>query len=119
MSTARSIAPISPVDLAQLEDHYTFRDRPTVLRFLRKHPFLVPLLREGADQVQRYFPDTPLLLEFYRDAEESGLNHLVVHIVTDRSLDQALEQLDRFGEDWWLNVITEAQMKLDFDVELR
>jgi len=117
MSTARSIAPISPADLARLEELYTLRDRAIVLRFLRKYSFLMPMLLEGADQARRYFPDAALSLEFYRDPEDAKLNHLYAAITTDLSLEEESERRDQFGENWWLNVIAEADMKLNFDVE--
>ena len=117
MSTVRSVAPLSPADIAQLDELYTIRDRATVLPFLRKHSFILPLLIEGAAQARRYFPEAQLFLEFYCDFEEAALNHLVVRVASALSPDQALKQLDRLADNWWLEVIPEAQMKLDFDLE--
>ena len=110
---------VSPADLARLEELYGFREHDTVVDWLEKYPFLIPLLLEGYDQMRRQFPDAPISLQIVYDPEDAKLTELVAYIATDLNDDEALKRLYRIGEDWWLHVISQADLKMDIDVEFR
>jgi len=110
-------SPVSPADLARLEALYTFRDRDTVTGWLDRYPFLVPLLLDAQPHLRKYFPDEPIFLQVEFDPEEAELTHLGAYIATD--LDESIERLDRFGVDWWLDVIAQTNLKLNFSIEPR
>lgn len=110
---------VAAADLARLEEWYSFREHDTVVDWLEQYPFLVPLLLEGYDQMRKHFPDSPISLQVVYDPEDAGLTELVAYIITDLDDDEALNRLYRIGEDWWLQVISQADLKMDIDVEFR
>lgn len=109
--------PVSLTDLARLETLYSFRDRNTVVDWLEKYPFLVPLLFEAPSHIRKYFPDEPLFLEVCFDPEIAELTQLVAYIATDPDVDEAMERLDRLAEEWWLEVIDQGEWKMDVNIE--
>jgi hypothetical protein len=120
MSTHAAIPLVSPADLDRLAGLYTFRERDEVSAFLAENAFLVPILFEARDKIQEYFPNSPVFLEVRYDPEASdGDPHVVAYIETDLDVEAALNELDRFGDDWWLNIIDVTDMKLNIDVEFR
>lgn len=105
-------------EVQMLEELYVFRRRMEVLRFLDVHPFLVPLLLEAYAKIGRYFePYHEVFLEVISDPEATNDRQLFAFIGTRLSPDQALDSLERFDEEWWLDVLDQAQGKLCIDVE--
>jgi hypothetical protein len=98
---------------------YTFRQQAEVLRFLERFPFLVSLLLEAHGQVENYFPRSPVSLEVVADPEVADDCQLVLSIATDFAPDEAVDRLERFDEDWWLDALDRAQGKLCINVEFR
>ncbi|HID61453.1 MAG TPA: hypothetical protein EYP49_01715 [Anaerolineae bacterium] len=105
--------------LQLLERLYTFRRRVEVLGFLEKYPFLAPLLLEAYDRIRIYFPDSPLFLEVVTEPEANDDYQLVVSVAIVLDPDEALESLEQFDEDWWLDALDRAQGMLCIDVEFQ
>jgi hypothetical protein len=87
--------------------------------FLKGHQYLEPILEEAADRIDDYFPGSPLVLEVVNDPESTEDRQLVLFIVTDLGPAQAMERLDRFDEDWWVDALDKAQGKLCITLEFR
>ncbi len=105
--------------LQLLERLYSFRRRAEVLGFLEKYPFLAPLLLEAYDRIRTYFPDSLIFLEVVADPEANGDYQLVASVAVDLDPDEALENLEQFDEDWWLDALDRAQGMLCIDVEFQ
>ncbi len=98
---------------------YSFTDYQEVAAYLKKHRFLIPILTEAYPVIQRYFgPDAPVRIEVSTDPEE-GYQELVAWIQTHLPPEKAVDALDRFDWEWWLNVSLDAKGKLCFDVGYR
>ncbi len=113
-----SIVRIWDREVQMLEQLYVFRKRMEVLRFLDVHPFLVPLLLEAYAKIGKYFePYHQVFLEVISDPEATNDRQLFAFIGTRLSPDEALDSLECFDEEWWLDSLDEAQGKLCIDVE--
>lgn len=113
-----SIVRIWDREVQVLEQLYVFRKRMEVLRFLDVHPFLVPLLLEAYTKIGKYFGPYPqVFLEVISDPEATDDRQLFAFIGTRLSPDEALDGLERFDEEWWLDTLDEAQGELCIDVE--
>lgn len=105
-------------EVQMLEELYVFRRRMEVLRFLDVHPFLVPLLLEAYAKIGRYFePYHEVFLEVISDPEATNDRQLFAFIGTRLPPDEALDSLEPFDEEWWLDTLDEARGKLCIDVE--
>ncbi len=105
-------------ELRLVERLYTFRRPVEVLRFLERHPFLVPLLVEAYSKFGNYFGPYPrAFLEVVTDPEAPDDRELFALICTSLTPDEMLDRLDRFDRDWWLDASHTAQGKLCVDVE--
>ena len=101
-----------------LERQYVFKDRDEVIGFLEGHPFLVALLVEAYSKIERYFPEYPqVFLEVLTDPEVPDDIQLVASIKTALSPDKALERLDSFDREWWLQSMDRAKGELCVHVE--
>jgi hypothetical protein len=101
-----------------LDELYIFRRSMEVMSFIEDHPLLVPLLEEAYINIVRYFGPYPhVFLEVISDPEATNDRQLFAFIGTHLSPDQALNSLERFDEEWWLDVLDQAQGKLCIDIE--
>ena len=115
--TNSSTVLIAQTEVKVLEKLYIFRRRTEVLRLLDQNPFLAPLLLEAAEKTTHFFPASQLSLEVISDFEMDGSSQLLASITTCLTVDAALEKLDEFDADWWLEVAEQAKGKLCIDVE--
>jgi len=109
---------IPRIEIRLLEKLYIFREPKEVSRFLEDNPFLILLLLEAYGQIERYFGPYPqVFLEVVTDPEAPDDRELFALIHTSLTPDEALDGLDRFDRDWWLDASHTAQGKLCIDVE--
>ncbi len=109
----------SQTGIEMLEPLYAFRERASVFRFIEKYPFLSLLLREAYDKLRNYFPHSHLFLEVVTDPESINGGQLAIFIATQFASDKAIDRLDQFDADWWLDALDRAQGKLCIDVEFQ
>jgi hypothetical protein len=101
-----------------LEQKYTFRNRNEVIGFLENHPFLVSILIEAYEKIAKYFNEYPqIVLKVIIDPEVPDDRQLVASIKTRLSPEEALEKLDSFDSEWWLQSIDRARGELCINVE--
>ena len=100
-----------------LELIYTFREREKVIKFLERNRFLSSLLLEAYFKISNYFPGSSLFLEVDNDPEVTMSEQLLVFIATNLSPSEVLCKLKQFDEDWWLDNLDRAQMKLCINLE--
>lgn len=116
---ASSPASVDADEIARLADRYTFRNAEEVTRYLHKHPVLIPLLVQAEEVIPRYFDvDVPVVLEVVFDPEcYDPEGELFASIQIPETVDDALDRLDRFDDEWWLRVSPNAPDTLVFDIE--
>jgi transcriptional regulator with XRE-family HTH domain len=99
-------------DLA-LDARITVVDHEDVSRMLSDEPDLVPLISEAAEQLSKYFPGAGIRLSHMFDPEGEGEElilaaHVDYGVDSDPNVDEAMDALDRFDQDWWLQNIRRA-----------
>ena len=98
-----------------IENHYAVNDRDVVFAFLSANPVLGELLIEAYGHIQQYFPTSPYRLELYQDPEYD-YDELVVLIETKLDIDEAMDKIHQFDQNWWLDNIQKAETKLHFNL---
>lgn len=92
---------ISESDIESLEKSYIFRDKTEVIEFIKKYPFLLPVVLEAPAEIRPYFPEQKLLLEVINDPEIPNYIHLLLSIIlTDLDPDEAMEREDELRKNW-------------------
>ncbi|CBN57061.1 MULTISPECIES: hypothetical protein [Kamptonema] len=92
---------ISESDIESLEKSYIFRDKTEVIEFIKKYPFLLPVVLEAPAEIRSYFPEQKLLLQVINDPEIPNYIHLLLSIIlTDLDPDEAMEREDELRKNW-------------------
>lgn len=110
--------------LQLLETYYVVRDAE-VRQILRRHPSLVQLLLDTYSKITLHFPNSQVFLDTTIDPEMTDVNsemlddneELVVYISTDLSSEEAIENLKKFYNTWWLKASREAKGKISVGLE--
>lgn len=116
---------VAAAQVEALDRLFTFTCRLSVQRFVVEHPFLVPLLVEAYEQIRSYFPSALLYLDVVSDPETGGdapgsdTEQLVLSIMTDLGVDEAMDMLDCFDHDWWLGALPRSHGDLVVTLEFR
>jgi len=108
---------LSKTGIRVLEQLYIFRRRTEVLGLLNRNPFLAPLLLEASEKAKHFFPGSQLSLEVVSDFETDDSSQLLASITTHLPVDTALDKLNEFDANWWLETAGLANGKLCIDVE--
>jgi hypothetical protein len=118
MSLVAPRTQVAQAEIDRLAESYAFRDPAAVTDFVREHPEVVAPLLDAVAVVPRYFgPGRRLVLEVERDREARDHTLLFALIQTDLDVDSSLEALRRFDEEWWLDALQRANLKLMFSIE--
>jgi hypothetical protein len=91
-------------------------------RFLLKHDYLAAILSEAYKRIRPYFLTASLFLDVVIDPEVAGDNdteQLVLTILTDLDVAEAMARLDRVDEEWWLGALPAARGKIAITLEFR
>lgn len=115
--TNSSTVLLSKTEVKVLEQLYIFRRRKEVLALLNRNPFLAPLLLEASGKVRHFFPGSQLSLEVVSDFETDDSSQLLASITTHLPVGTALDKLNEFDANWWLEAAGLANGKLCIDVE--
>jgi len=110
---------VSPAEIESLEKFYTFRGKTKILQFLAKYPFLISTLLSVPDNIRTYISDSQLSLEVLTDPEINDYLQLFIQISTQLDLDEAIDKLDKFEDDWWLQIPYEVRKLIAIDVECK
>ncbi|MFB2936425.1 hypothetical protein ACE1B6_14335 [Aerosakkonemataceae cyanobacterium BLCC-F154] len=79
------------------------------MHFLEKHPFLISRLLSIPDNIRNYISDFQLSLEVLADPEINDYLQLFISIYTQVDLKEAIDKLDQFEEEWWLQISYEVR----------
>ena len=105
-------------EILSLEAVYCFRDRATIVSFLREHLFLIDLLTEATGEIREHFGrQAQLALEVFRDVDDPSAAELLVWIRTNLEPGVARRELDRFDEDWWLEASARSDTRMNIALE--
>lgn len=110
---------VDHAQLHKLEEMYSFRDAPEVQRFLCTHPHLIDVLLEAQPYLEKYFGSDPeVVLEVVNDRETSSWQQLFAYIRTSLSPDEAMAQLDKLDEAWFLDQTDRVDDLFNFSLDV-
>ncbi len=104
-------------DTYLLDEMYTFREPGIVQEYLDSNTFLLTILEEAFDKIRKLFPSSPLFLEVVSNPEEEDDTYLVLFIKTNLVPFNAVEQLNRLDEEWFLSLPTKIKQRLSINLE--
>lgn len=114
------MAQISETSIQTLEQLYILKNPDVVLAYLETEPFLVPLLIEVRQQIRRYFADSSAVLEVFDYQDDTiAERQLYLSIMTQLPVDEALDRLNQFDTNWWLDKARRTQRKVSIDVDFQ
>lgn len=105
------------IDFTAVEKQFSLKEPEQIFRFLTSHPYLIPLLSETAEVVERYFSDVKFGLHYYVDPEVASFKWLTMQIPTKYSPEEASYRLNKFDEEWWLDNEYRTNGNLTVNVE--
>lgn len=108
---------ISSSFFVELEKVYFFKEKSQVIRFLNENSYLIPLLFDTAKVIEQYFPDYKPKLRYPVDQEVIDSTRLYIDIPTKYSPKEALDKLDKFEDNWWLENEYKGKGNLTLNVE--
>lgn len=109
-----------PLDLpiVTIYERYQMDNRGQVMGYLERYSWLPRFLVTAAEMLDRYFPQgTKYVLEFFTDPEQEDWDELFVNIRSELPIDEALDRLDAFDSDWFLDQIDKVGGVVNFNVE--
>ncbi|MDI6781100.1 MAG: hypothetical protein QME49_03200 [bacterium] len=100
-------------EFACLYQFYKVQSEDEIISFIRKHPFLLPILVDAPVEIYRIFPrdDVKLELELHHDSEED-YDELFVVIKSPYSPQKARKSMDKLDETWFLEIMDRTKNKL-------
>lgn len=106
-------------ELSIIQTEFTLRNENVVFDYLIENPFLIPIIYEAKNKIETLFPSSEIILEVFRDPEETDVQDLFVIIKTDFSMDIAFKKIDTLERTWLFNNQYETNYKLFIDVEFK
>jgi hypothetical protein len=100
-----------------IADAFAIRDHNAVVHYLAEHPALIPILPEAECEIHRRFPDAPLDIAIVEDYECGEYRQLFIHVHTTLEAREALELMEKFDVEWFLDADTRCDHS--FNVDLR
>ena len=96
------------------------KEKKDIARFLAEHNFLVPLVLEALANLRQTFGEGAVpVLSLVIDPEDEDFEELFISIITDKPTDEALDLLDQFDEEWFVDVLPETKNRLNVTIETK
>lgn len=115
LAEAAEEEPVRALD--ELRRHYGLRGEADVGAFLVRHPDVVDLLTETRGRIGEYFGADPVDLETFVDPEAPAASELYALVRTRLGSADALRQLRRFDEAWWLDALDRTRAPVVVSIE--
>jgi hypothetical protein len=107
-------APGADVDWHAL---YEIENPAEVDAYVRRYPFLVPILIKAPDHIARHFGAHCGLVLEAPIFPDDGTQHLYLLVRTADPFDEVVAHRDQLDEQWWLDAMVEARSCMTIDVE--
>ncbi|MEY2856259.1 MAG: hypothetical protein RLZZ74_568 [Cyanobacteriota bacterium] len=105
-------------DIENLNQTYDFdsKQKEEIDNFLRENQEIIEVLQEAKSRIKQYFQDENLYLEYEDGEEYEDGGELSLSIETKKDVDEALEKLSDFENNWWTDKWIQINSKLSIDV---
>lgn len=88
----------------------------SIERFLDKHKDIADLVLEAHAKIRDFFTSETLLLELISDISIEGGEELFVYIQTYLSVEEAVEKINDFDEQWFLDQLSRTKGLFNFNL---
>jgi hypothetical protein len=88
----------------------------SIERFLDKHKDIADLVLEAHAKIRDFFTSETLLLELISDINIEGGEELFVYIQTYLSVEEAVEKINDFDEQWFLDQLNRTKGLFNFNL---
>ena len=119
VETIRQSLPIKSGDiLEQIKKKYSIPESnlSDVEQFLDKHQDIANLVLEAYNKIRDFFTSETLLLELISDISIEGGEELFVYIQTRLSVEEAVEKMNDFDEQWFLDQLSRTKGLFNFNL---
>ena len=90
--------------IKELSEHLIFRgDYLYIEKYILKNRHLIPFLEQIPLRILEFFPSSKLYLELVTDPEERNEEELFIYIKTSLNPRKALEKLEDFDKNWFID----------------
>jgi hypothetical protein len=105
-------------NIENLKQTYDFdsKQKEEIENFLRENQEIIEVLQEAEGRIKQYFQDENLCLEYEDGEEYEDGGELSLSIETKKDVDEALEKLSDFENNWWTDKWIQINSKLSIDV---
>lgn len=101
-----------------IRQSYSVKDAAATAAFVLDHIYLLDLLLEAYPRlVSLYEPGCTIRLKRAADPDVAERVYVLVTVTTSLPVSEALGQMDRFADEWWLDRIARAGRDLVFVVD--
>jgi hypothetical protein len=98
----------------------SYRNSPMVQAYLACHPEIWGFLEEARPVLAEIFGGlVDIVLEVITYPEEGAEDELVAWIQSTNTVDEGLEKLDRFEDEWAIDHLTSVATRFNFNIETR
>lgn len=97
---------------ALCKEKYNFIEEKEIFDFLLENNFLIYLIEDAYYAITDYFPASNLTIKLNTDPEIDDYKKIFIYIHTELEVDDAVKQLEKFDNNWWLQKIAKTQNKL-------
>jgi hypothetical protein len=115
--TTVQISDLKPY-IRQISQAYLVEDEKKLTQFIVENSEIVNLLLEAQKHIRKYFLQEKLTLNVSPEYEHTEWERLEISIYVDgNNVDEALNKLSQFDNDWWLNNSSGIGLKLYIGLE--
>lgn len=104
-------------ELQYLSTIYNFRNPDGISEFLSDKLSVIHLLKDVYKKIREYFPNENLFLEVLYDFEVPNEKELVIFIQTNLTVDEAIDKLKQFDEEWTFKSLQSLKENLCINLE--
>ena len=101
----------------QITKKYIVYNQREVFNFLYNHQKLFSILLEAEKNIKEYFFIEQLSLKIINDPEIANWENLMITIHTKLDIDQAFDRLKQLDNDWWIDIFSEVDNKLNIHID--
>jgi hypothetical protein len=103
-------------DLELLNFFYEINDLIELENFISENEFITVCAIDAVDEIKKVFGKVNISLKVIRIYEESYFEQLQIRIETKNSIEDSLELLDKFDDDWWIEQTPVVKDRLSVDI---
>jgi len=99
--------------------NFSYKEKERVIDYLKQNTELLDLIIESYSVIRNHFRFDPLTLKLHSDTETGYEDYLILTILTGLKATEAIKELDKIDDEWWLNNFHRANDKLSIDLVYR